>query len=210
MTNSFKTAATVGNIGQTKPIYTSLISFFIIFVPYFIIWILCWEFNDKHVIDMPTYIVVDGHKSISWQIWTIIFSLFGFYLLLPIILKFTTLNHVNIDCAPFFYSIATFCLIFIITWLIPLDDHKLTTLWIFGRIIIAIITTVIVFFTINKLTNYLLTNSSIGVDLAIDLKKKQEYEDQRHQELKDMKKSSKKEKEFVELEVSTKKKNKKD
>lgn len=206
MNNSFSTAASLGHY-QTKPIFTTLVSLLLVFIPYVVVWILCWEFgSEPHtLISMPTFIQVDGFKSISWQIWTIVFSLFGFCLLLPWILKLLTLNHINIDCSPFIYGTASFCVMIFITWLIPLNDSRLSSLYVIGRIIISVVVAAIVFVITNKLINYILSNSNIGDSIAIELKNKQVAEDMRHQELKNMKKNKSKEKEFVELEVKKKK-----
>ncbi len=209
MKTSFKMPATT-NSYQTKPLYTTLICFFLVFIPYFIIWILCWEFPsdngiyEHNLIAMDTFIENGNNKSISWQVWTILFSLFGFYLILPWIMKLITLNHVNIDCSPFIYSTAMFCIMFIITWLIPLSDNKWSSLWFIGRFIISIVVGAIIFISSNKLINYILSNSSIGSAIAVDFKKRQTYEDEKHDELQSLKKKEKKEKEFVELEVPSK------
>ncbi len=211
MKTSFKMPA-ITNSYQTKPLYTTLICFFLVFIPYFIIWILCWEFPTKNgnyehnLIIMNTFIENDSMKAISWQIWTILFSLFAFYLVLPWIMKLLTINHVNIDCSPFVYSIAMFCIIFIITWLIPLTSNKWASLWYIGRFIIAIIAGALTFILSNKLTNYILSNSSIGTAIAIDFKKRQIYEDSKHDELKSFKRKEKQDKEFIELEVRSKEK----
>lgn len=190
---------------KTPSIIVFLYSFFIILIPYLLIWLLLGDINLLNlnwILPVGVKIgelIINNHLALNYNIFLVIIGIFLFTIVVFIFMKFV-FKKANFDLLAFCFMFNAMGFSTIISGLLPFYESARTYI-IISRFVIVIASTLISFFVSTKLSSYFLFKYEDINRVAIDYKVEQAKLDEMKKEYSEIKKKdkSKKEETFIEI-----------